>query len=341
MTGAKTVPLGEGGPWDELARLQVDIHFHPRYLALFEEHLQARCWLHYMPTTNGFIAYPFFRRKLPGIDWWDVVSPWYYGGPIFHGEVSNAEVEIFLSGFTNYCQRENIVSEFTRLHPHLNNHQQLEKIIELPVIGKTIWIDLTQDPDMLYKQSFTKACRWAIRKCEKLGVEISLGGGEAELRKFHHLYTQSMKAKQAQPFYFFSYDFLWGLYQNLRNHFLLAIATIENELVAAIIFLYDHRRIYYYLGARALDRPETNASHRLLYEAVQFGHAHGLAIFDIGGGPEGSGLLRFKESFSQNYHLLHGIRRVHHLGRYHQLCEKRGLTEILYEAAPYFPEYRS
>ena len=327
-----------------------DIHFLPEYLSLFEKHLQSPCYLFFYGDENHYVLYPFFKRKINEITYisgklnemyWDIISPWYYGGPLFYGNINDNILSDSLFEFNKYCLEENIITEFSRFHPYLNNYKKMESLISLEKVGTVVWLDLTNDLEFIFNQDFQKQSRTAVRKSEKKGADVHINNVK-DLKTFHKLYLKSMDAKNTRNFYYFTYDFLLNLEKNLRKEFTLITVKDKDEIVGGSIFLHKYGKMYYYLSARDPEHDEVNSLHRIIYEAIKYGKEHDLKLLDLGGGPEGSGLLRFKKSFSNNLCSLYGCKRIFDRKKYVEICKmiRMDVTDLEFENASFFPEYR-
>ena len=79
-----------------------------------------------------------------------------------------------------------------------------------------------------------------------------------------------------------------------------------------------------------------------MYEAIKFGKKNGFDILDLGGGSEGSSLLRFKLSFSRKIKPLYLYKKVYNKKIYKNICISKGIknNDINFEESDFFPEYR-
>lgn len=352
MSCSEIISISQENKWRELVEKTSyrDIHFLPEYLSLIGKHINASCYLFFYGNDDHYILYPFFKRKindLPfiseniGETYWDIISPWYYGGLLFYGDIKKDDISNFLSKFNKYCIKENIISEFSRFHPYLNNHKKMVSLINLIKIGNVVWIDLTKNLESIAK-SFTKSCRTAIRKSEKECVDIHINNKDKYLKTFNELYLRAMDAMGVNDFYYFTNDFLSNLKRNLEREFTLITVEYRDRIVGGSIFLHKYDRMYYYLSARDPEHDKVYASNRIIYEAIKYGKEQELKLLDLGGGLKGSGLLKFKKSFSNNIHDLYGWKKVFDKDKYIAICKMAEIekNDIKFENAPFFPEYR-
>src|SRR3989344_2544933 len=97
---------------------KADIYSDPRYLRLFQNYTGERAIYFYYDSGACKILLPIFERTLPfAAPYKDMVSSWYYGGPIYNfKKIETARIHInkFLPELNKYCLENNIVSEFKK-----------------------------------------------------------------------------------------------------------------------------------------------------------------------------------------------------------------------------------
>ncbi len=327
--------------------LTPDIHFHPDYLEILGNHMKGEPRLFSKKIGDVTISLPFFLRnvsKYLGLhndnNYFDIISPWYYGGHFYDGTPLKEQMEEFYQSFSDYCTKNDIVSEFFRFHPDTGNHKTYPFDNEYIKLGKSVQINTTKDINFIFHEKFDSSTRRAIRKSKKANVEISYNNDE-HLRQFHDIYLSAMKAKGARDFYFFGLPFLLELKKRLREDFILITASLDDKVIGGKIFLKKYGKSYYLLGARNPEYPKANAPSRIVYEAVRLASKSDIEMIDLGGGPEGSGLLKFKEGFSNDDKTLYGLKIICDHSRYDELCNIVNIEKRRYEKADFFPEYRN
>ena len=164
-----------------------DIFFTEAYQELFKD------------TAFGgepcqYAGYLFYKRRIEGTPYFDIVSPYGYSG---HTQESAKR----LDSFHVWCLQENIITEFARLHPFIENHKYLESDF-LKYEHEIFYIDLTQSEDEIWK-GFDKGCKSAIKK-EKMQAAFD----------FRYLYEKRMRELKADLSYLFTERF-WYLLPKL------------------------------------------------------------------------------------------------------------------------------
>lgn len=346
---------------------QRDIFFAPEYAEVFErtEGATRRDFggeplLFFVGNETNFIIYPFFRRRIgelpfygmlgsePG-DWFDVASPYGYGGPLAAVRdpwLEESLWQAFWEEFHKYCVQHNIVAEFARLHPYFRNHLALLKIADADIAKRStvVYVDLEQEEALLWK-NLTKGNRSSVSKARRHGVEIRCSTTEETMDAFYRLYTATMKKNEAKEGYFFSRGFLTDTLRLLGDGVKLFGAWYENRVVAASLFLFGGNLAHYYLSGSDPDYLFLSPNNLLLYEVILWARARGYKTLNLGGGYElGDSLFQFKLSFAKTTADFYAYARVHNQPMYEELCKARELYgELKGEAtarSDYFPGYR-
>ena len=128
----KVLSISDKKEWENLIDYlpldQQDVYYLPNYYKLYEGigHGQAQCFV--LTDGSNIALYPYLLNSINDLGY-DLEKKYYdiqgcYG---YNGVISNNYVDSFIKKFKekfrNYCLESNIVAEFTRLHPLIENHQ--------------------------------------------------------------------------------------------------------------------------------------------------------------------------------------------------------------------------
>ena len=87
-----------------------DIGFTYEYAKLFEHTaFGGELW--------WFDEYRFYKRPILGTPYFDIISPYGYAGPLPRAYAPN---------IPKFCKWNDVIAEFARLHPFIENHKSLE-----------------------------------------------------------------------------------------------------------------------------------------------------------------------------------------------------------------------
>lgn len=325
----------------------IDIFYDPEYARLFELHGDGEPFLFvYYQSPVDIVIYPFLKRSLrqshifPDIDLnlYDISSPYGYGGYLRNSEL--IDMEKFYDCFHNYCKNNNIISEFIRFHPIIDNIRYAPKNIDIKKYNQTIVIDLNKNEEEILK-GMSQSCRNSIRKALKNNITINNDNKFKRLDIFYKYYYDTMKRLEAYDYYYFKYTWFQEMINLLKDKVYLFHAYFENTIIASAIFLIQPPFIHYFLTGALFEKRHLAANNLLLYEVALWAQKRGLKYFHLGGGssPDDS-LFRFKASFSpcKKDFFIGGV--VHHQEYYNYMCRMRFQGEKIKEDIIYFPLYR-
>ncbi len=290
----------------------------PAYLLIDGERdpeLQPVFWLY--QEADAVFYYGFHLAGIAGTEFRDVQAPYPYGGPI-----CNTRDAAFLrrawQGYTEWCREHNVVVEFVRFHPLLQNWDIYDG--EVIADRATVWIDLAI-PDLL--ASYETRARTAVRKALKNGLSIEWRNGGDGAALFSGLYRDAMHELAADDFYLFSETYFRRLLEWKQAR--LAVCLGEGEPVAAAIFLVGPEIAEYHLSAANAEGKRLGATNLLLHTAAQAAQAEGCGKLYLGGGTDArpdNPLLFFKSGFSAARAEFRIGKHVHSKDAYHFLQER-------------------
>ena len=142
-----------------------DIYFYEKYGKLYENIEKGIVDIFNFKNDVGKIYYLFIKREIPldidGGPWFDITTPYGYGGPIIIECEEGYEDELVLAferSFSEYCKNNKIVSEFIRFHPIIDNAKVFSSIYSIEHIRNTLGTDLKSYDDP-FQEEFSKSAR--------------------------------------------------------------------------------------------------------------------------------------------------------------------------------------
>jgi serine/alanine adding enzyme len=321
--------------WDELlAELGiVDVYFRRAYLESAALLGQGRPVFLHHPQSS--IVFPALVREARN-GYADVGTPIGYGGPVACG---GARAEDFPDAYERWCAEHGVVATFARFHPVLANQRLAEGRWHVEQIGHSIgWrLDGRDAEEVL--AAIDAHHRRVVRKAQRAGVHVATAIGPEELAGFVDLYRETMRRRDASPFYFFPEEYWLHLANELGDSLLRFDAYEDGELAASILCLAAPPLLHYHLGASSERGQSLGANHVLFYETAAWAAANGFSLFHLGGGVGGfeDSLYEFKRRFDPGGKLAATLgKAVHDEDAYRALA---GVDAIEYGG--YFPAYRA
>jgi len=324
-----------------------DIHCHPDYLSIFQEYQGNNAIYFYFGNEENYIIIPYFKRpiKILGFnEYFDLVSPWYYGGPI-HNIKDEKLLQNIFSNFTKklneYCINNNIITEFQRLNPILRNYELYKNDPSLYFDRNIVYIDLTKDIETINKE-YTRHTRKNLNKAKRNRLRVYSDESEKGMSKFIQVYTESMKKKNAREFYLFNDVFFKNFFRKFKNEIKLFHVEYKGKIVCSSAELGKYGVLHDYLRGVNSEHLLLRPNDILIDEIIRWAKSQGYKYFSLGGGASSTvddGIFRFKKSFSSTTAKFYVYKKIHNLDKYKELCQVKGKNNLEFEKAQFFPEY--
>lgn len=257
------------------------------------------------------------RTRIPATEYFDLQTPYQYGGPIVHGSRDGFLGRAWTE-YARWCVEAQVVVELMRFHPMLQNGATYQGNVSYN--RPAVYVDLNAGD--LFKGYETRV-RTSIRKAlaHGLGVEWRTGTEHTDL--FMRLYYATMEDRGAAAFYFFPREYFERLlaWDQAR----MAICFAHGEPVAAAIILFGPQVSEYHLSCANAEGKRLGATDLILHEAAELSLRRSCKAFYLGGGydsnPQNS-LLFFKAGHSSQRASFCIGSWVHHPQRYRELQAK-------------------
>lgn len=344
----KAFSLENKKEWDKYVRSfdNYDVYYLSGYVEAFRIHGDGEPMFFYYESESlkgmnvvmmrDIAKSVHFSGLLPQNTLFDIVTPYGYGGWMLQGDTER-KTELF-SEYEEWCVKNNIVSEFVRFHPVLDNCGFSKDAYEVIPLGHTVTLDISS-PEIIWENIPSKS-RNVIRKAEKSGVEIFNSRDISIYKDFKRIYDKTMEHDQAKAYYFFGDEFYESVCNDLADEAQVFYAVKDGDIIAASIMLVGGDKLNYHLLGSLFEYRNFAPTNLLLYKTALWGSENGCKTFHLGGGV-GSGedsLFRFKKSFYRGDDLTRFSigRKIFIKEQYDKLVAMRGNIE-----SAFFPVYRA
>jgi hypothetical protein len=285
-----------------------DVFYTEKYYLAFENNGlgKAKCFI--FEFQNNFAIYPFLVNAINilGYDldtkYFDIQGAYGYNGVI--STTTDLKFrEHFFRVFAKYCVEMNIVAEFTRFHPIINNHHFNLDFTDVIKDRQTVFLDLTMNYDEIWTKQYSSNNRNMIRKAKQrnLTVQEIISFTTKKVEEFTSVYSNAMIAIGADKYYLFSLTFFQDIFHNLNDHLVLfEVIDEEGRLNNIAIILIHSKKATYYFSARN-EWADNSSNNFLLDNAIKYAKNMGAKTFYLGGGNSSNlsdPLLKFKSNFS-------------------------------------------
>lgn len=302
-----------------------DIYFSPEYYSLYQNNGDGEACCFVFEKDGIIVLYPFLRNSITPLgyhldkEYYDIQGAYGYNGIIASNRDSDL-INAFWESFDVWCQENDVVAEFSRFHPLLNNQELASPKMKTYYSRHTVALDLTDDD--IWMHQISSKNRNMIRKAEKEGVTIIESDDYETFRK---LYNGTMSDLHAEEFYFFPPKYYSEYKQTFKDESLLCLAMYDGKIIAGSMFMYSDNYAHYHLSARDREFSRYAANNLILWYGIQKAKARGCKWLHFGGGTTGDdndSLLKFKKDFSKSLCEFWIGKRVHNQAVYDQIVEQ-------------------
>lgn len=331
------------------------IYYTPGYAEINEINTNEEAELFFYGNENNYVVYIYLKKKINNLPFFKNqkeifydISTFEYGGPAIFtkdGSVKESLFKSFLENFHSYCLKNNIISEFVRLHPFIENHILFQKFMpdNTKKIKEIIYVDLTDDEQTIFK-NFKKMNKKAIRKAKRNNVKITMSNIQGDIKKFRELYSKTMNKWKARKEFYYSLEYFQNLFQSIKNNTTLFLAKSEEKTIVSSLLLHKFDIAYDYLRGADSNYLDIRPNNLLVYEIILWAKKQGYKYFVMGGGyKENDSIFRFKSLFSKKTKSFYRYSFIHNNKKYKDLCSLRNKHEKLgsVKEPDFFPYYRS
>ncbi len=327
--------------------LSPDLHYLPEYCSLFSDLGKARLFIYHEGTVSAI--YPFLLRKvnlITGLEgkldqiFYDIISPYGYSGPIAAPGGSECVWDNFCRCFAEYCKSNDIITEFIRFHPVLENHRLLQKHVQVEKVSSVVCIDLGKSEEEIWS-GYERNNRKNIKKACREGLEVILEETPAHFNDFISIYNLTLLRNRAGEFYYFNDKFFDSIHKELKRNFLYAHTLKGGRIISTELLLYNETYIHSFLGGTLEQYYNFRPNNILKHEVIKWAKDRGIQYFLLGGGyREGDGIFRYKRSFASEGVLSFYVGKKVHNHEAVSMLENMMAAKKSRESESYFPGYR-
>ena len=285
----------------------LDIYFRPEYHSLYEDNGDGKAYCFYYSSSYGEVLYPFLKNSINSLgykldqNYYDIQSVYGYSGCIYSNDSQSLKKK-FYEIFSTFCKKSNIIAEFIRFHPILNNQNFSVSYLDVIKNRKTVVLNLNQTYKNIFENEYSSNNRRKIKKAQKiLNYNISMNANKLEI--FKKNYIDTMKRINSKKYYYFSEEYFLGFLNKLKKYsYVINVYDKKNIVQNSMIVFIDGIYAHYHLGGRSNECKINFSSNYMLDIAIKLAIEKGCKFFHFGGGSttsESDSLLRFKSHFSK------------------------------------------
>jgi hypothetical protein len=326
--------------------MNTDIYFAEEYAQVNELIENGEALFFEIKSEHGHITLSTIKREIDirinGEKYYDLISPYGYGGPVIHSYTDLDKLrEEFEASFTDYCRKNNIVSEFVRFNPLFQNQEPFKDMYDVIYLRNTVGTDLKSFKDP-FQEEFCATARRRVRKLTKddrFSCVVTRNFDDVE--DFIDIYRETMDRLNASDFYYFDDTYFYELKKKFGNDLLTTTVYFEGEIIAMGLYFISGDIIHDHLNGTRAEHLKHSPAYLLKYTMMNWAKANGFSTIHYGGGvsnsPEDT-VLKFKKRFSKNTEFeFHIGKKIWNRKVYNELCRRNGI----FGETEFFPAYRA
>ncbi|QLG46683.1 GNAT family N-acetyltransferase [Costertonia aggregata] len=289
---------------------------------------------------------PMVKRKIPNTDFFDVISPYGYSGPIFKYN-DDFSIPVKFWDLVDTWYRENdIITEFVRFSLNQNHKSYSGECF--PTLDNVNGKLLGNFEDQW--ERFLPKVRNNYRKSLKYNLKIKFFDKnnikEKHIRDFYTIYVNTMKRNDAQAFLFFSLDYFNNLVLSNPEKFVLCTVYNKKIPISTELIIVKDSYIHAFLGGTEEEYFHLRPNDFLRVEVIKWAIEMGKKNYILGGGVRNNdGLYKSKKALfpKDNDVMFYTGRKIIDKKKYQELNHKllgAKVNNTEGEINDFFPIYR-
>ena len=261
---------------DEKVCRYPDIYFEPDYARLYETE-DNKAVEYVFDCEYGVITNLFLKRKIDlslpnGIQYYDILTPYGYGGPVIHDAVDKDKlIAAYMEDFRHFTARENIIAEFVRFHPIIGNGVDFKDAYDAICDRKTVGTTLTYE-DVIGTE-FSKHKRKEIRRILKNPeIRYEVDEDPQSLDDFVEIYYSTMDRDGADDYYYFDKAYFQTMLEKLKGHVATGKVWLGDKLIAMGVYFRYGKYLHAHLSGTLSEYLEYSPAYILKYALALYGH---------------------------------------------------------------------
>ena len=346
MNYLQAITVDEEEKWDKIVKSfkKYDVNYRISYAKAFQLHDEGEPLLLYYDDGDTRAINVVLKRDIAGVDifkdildtgtWYDLSSPYGYGGFLIEGDNYNAVNH----AYDNYCNEQGFICEFVRFNLFSNYHNYYNGECETRTHNVVRTLELPIDEIMM---DFDHKVRKNIKKAQKSGLEVKIDNTLERIDDFLDIYYATMRRTEANTDFFFPKSF-FEMLGTMEDSYIYAYVLYEEKVISTELILYGMENCYSFLGGTDQKYFNLRPNDFLKYEIIKWAISKDLKRFILGGGHgDDDGIFKYKKSLAPNgvYDFYIG-KKIFNEDKYNQLVAIREQEQGCNLDTGYFPKYR-
>ncbi len=310
MADCEILTTRDAEKWNQYLSLfpieQQDVYFTPEYYKLYEINGDGIAHCFVFKDHNDLAMYPFLINRINDLgydlddEYYDIQGAYGYNGVIATTQ-NNEFISNFYNSFQSFVIDKNIICEFTRFHPLLNNVEISKNYLSTRYDRYTIALKLNVPYEEIFTNYYTANNRNMLRKANKSKIIVDIGNTAEYYKKFSYIYYETMAKVNADKEYYFSKQYFNSFNILLPNNSFVILLCDGLKYIAGGLFMLYGIYSHYHLSGRSSGCSINYATNLINDSAIKYSQQNNCSFIHLGGGRTDNmndSLLKFKQNFS-------------------------------------------
>lgn len=279
----------------------------------------------------------YFDKKIKKGQFYDVTSPYGYGGFIIEGN----KYKKVNREYIKYCKKNNIICEFIRFH--LLEHYETKYNGKVENIKHNVIRKINMTPEEML-MDFEHKVRKNIKKANKNDLKISIDTKGKNMKDFLEIYYKTMDRNNAEQDYYFNEEF-FNKINSMKDNVVYFNVLYKGKVISTELVIYAKENCYSYLGGTLSEYFDLRPNDFLKYEIIKWAYDMKLKNFVLGGGygNDDDGIFRYKKSLAPKDGVCDFYigKQIFNKKIYKKLIKIRKKDKEFDSNTKFFPQYRA
>ena len=325
----------------QLLNFDTDIYHSIEWLLLNKDLQEGEIYCIFLEDEKNCAFFPLIKRKIKNTSFFDLITPYGYGGVAFKKNTDTAFRENIFVLLKDYLRNTNCISVFLRLHPLLNNNVKESGFVFGN--GVTLATNLNSSYSDLYSK-YSSGHKYDLKKSKKNeNISIVDDADFIFFDDFIEIYLETMRYLQASDFYYFDKEYFYKMKELLAEELKLVVVKLNEQVIGASLFMLHNNIIQYHLSGTTVEGKKYQPSKLILDYIIDWGISQGYSFLHLGGGVGGQqdALYKFKKGFAADDYSFYTVRLITNITAYKQLClDLKFIESEIDNISNFFPLYR-
>lgn len=301
---------------------KLDIYYLPEYYQTWIEYENAEPICIFAQINESKFLYPFFKKEIAGYElsdkYYDIFSAYGYGG-VVSSVVDSKDIETFNQEFKTWCKQNNIIAEFIRENPSINQKEDFIRDADYLKVRTNVYLRATEEYTVT-----SSSARRNIRKAQN-NLTVNVDNDLESIDRFIELYNMTADRLEMDDSYLFDKNYFYNHQKYFLDNTKIINIVLENRIIASTLFYFGYGKTVYHLGASDFKYQSFRANDYLFSKMIDESRGLNNSLLSLGGGttdnPDDK-LFQYKSKFGNDFRDVYIGKKIHNESIYNNICEQ-------------------